>query len=452
MKKNQAAIGNPLRIGRAGIFAILVLLVALPGLASAGTVYVAPAGRDSNSGTMARPVQTIARAVELAVPGDTIYLRGGRYDVDHFIFINKPELTVVSYPGEYARVVGPVDDQRLIAIFVIVASHVSLLNMEIQGGAYYGVKVDVEHDLPAQGVAIRNCRIHDTGHDCIKTFDADGLVIEDCEIGPSGLLDPSNAEGIDSIGSVGVTIRRCYIHDSATNGLYLKGGARDGLIESCRIERTHGFSGILLGQDTDSGFMRDGAKYEAINCTARNNIVAHTGAAGLGTYSGFNVRFENNTLYDVASQIQAGFWVVTNTRHVPAEHVSFVNNIVVIQSGRPFTFVKDLGGQLIAESNIYYGPGGAYEFRHESSALVQRWSFADWKKGMNVDEHSAVANPLLDTGHLYRPLPGSPAIGRGVVLSGVTSDYAGSTRPAGAGCDIGAFQVSCARGVCPQGL
>ncbi|MGH9764221.1 MAG: right-handed parallel beta-helix repeat-containing protein, partial [Blastocatellia bacterium] len=259
-------------------------------------------------------------------------------------------------------------------------------------------------------------------------------------IGPSGVRDPSNAEGIDSIGSVGILIRGCYIHDSATNGIYLKGGARNGLIEGCRVERTHGYAGIILGQDTDLEFMRDGTKYEAIDCVARNNIVAHTGAAGLGTYSGLNIRFENNTLYDVAREIQAGFWVVTNSRGVPAEQVTFVNNIVVINSGRPFLFVKDLADKLVADGNVYYSPIGKYEFRREisSKSSADQWTFGTWRRSTGADNTSVTADPKVNASDLYRPLPDSPAMGHGVAVANA-KDFAGAPRPR-ARCTIGAWE------------
>ena len=41
--------------------------------------YVAVNGDDSNAGTLAAPLQTVQRAVDLAQPGDTIFIRGGTY-------------------------------------------------------------------------------------------------------------------------------------------------------------------------------------------------------------------------------------------------------------------------------------------------------------------------------------------------------------------------------------
>ncbi|HEU5470186.1 MAG TPA: carbohydrate-binding protein [Actinophytocola sp.] len=43
------------------------------------SLYVAPGGNDSNPGTLAAPLRTVQRAVDLAQPGYTINLRGGTY-------------------------------------------------------------------------------------------------------------------------------------------------------------------------------------------------------------------------------------------------------------------------------------------------------------------------------------------------------------------------------------
>ena len=42
-------------------------------------LYVATTGSDSNAGTVAAPVKSIQKAVDLATPGTTIYIRGGTY-------------------------------------------------------------------------------------------------------------------------------------------------------------------------------------------------------------------------------------------------------------------------------------------------------------------------------------------------------------------------------------
>ena len=408
------------------------------------TLYVSSSGREDNPGTISEPLTTPASAVAHASPGDTICLRAGVYNLNRCLLIEKRGLTLRSYMGETAHLKAPISGEKgLTCVIVIAASDVSLIGLEVEGGSYYGVKVDAEQGQSTSGVSIKRCRIHDTGRDCIKTFNADRLVIEDCDIGPSGMRDPSDAEGIDSIGSIGVIIRRCRIHDTATNGLYLKGGARDGIVEQCRVENVAGFAGIVLGEDTDAEFMRDGARYEAINCVARNNIISRTGAAGLATYSGYDIRFENNTLYRVGEKIQAAFWIVTNGRKVPAEHITIVNNISVMSSSRPFVFAQNMAGKLDCDWNIYFNSSGGQKFVKENTGASDQyheWGFAEWRRMMGADAHSSVADPLLNPGDSYRPMARSPAIERGAAVPGVETDYLGTPRPRRAVWDIGAIQ------------
>jgi hypothetical protein len=444
-KKFQVKLGLHLKIRThsfwvSSVFLFLLLSFAFDGEAYAKTIYVAKNGNDRNAGTLSQPLATPAKALDIANPGDTIYLREGRYVIEHFLWIDKANLTIASNPNEKAAIVGGIEenDKNPTSVIITAASNISILNLEIEGGSYYGIKVDIDKEPASRGVTIRNCYIHGSGRDCIKTFNADNLLIENCEIGPSGLRDPSNAEGIDSIGSIGVTIRNCYVHDAATTGIYLKGGARNGVIERNRVEHSRG-AGILLGQDTDLEYMRDKTIYECLDSVARNNIIADTQYAGIGTYSGSNVRFENNTIYEAAKQGQAGFYVVWNKREVPAQKVSFKNNIVVVNSHRPQVFLFNLSDQLVSEANLYFGNR---LFRRESKALgrVDDWTFPQWKQGMKVDVRSLFADPLLDEDNLFKPRTGSPAFDRGEALVEVKTDYAGVNRPQGTGYDIGAHE------------
>jgi ankyrin repeat protein len=67
--------------------------------------FVGADGDDSNFGTREHPLKTIYTAVMIARPGDTIYVRGGRYSLSHTVQIdksgrqNKP-ICLYAYPGE----------------------------------------------------------------------------------------------------------------------------------------------------------------------------------------------------------------------------------------------------------------------------------------------------------------------------------------------------------------
>lgn len=70
------------------IRSIALLLATLP-LVLATTIYVSPTGSDTSAGTLTAPLKSIQSAIDKAVPGDTIYLRGGTYSPSTNIQIKK---------------------------------------------------------------------------------------------------------------------------------------------------------------------------------------------------------------------------------------------------------------------------------------------------------------------------------------------------------------------------
>ncbi|MGP3918400.1 right-handed parallel beta-helix repeat-containing protein [Nonomuraea sp. 10N515B] len=74
-------------------------------------LYVATNGNDSNAGTLAQPLRTIQRAVDLAQPGHTILLRGGTYAPSTNIQLLKngtasAPITMTTYNGERVVIDG----------------------------------------------------------------------------------------------------------------------------------------------------------------------------------------------------------------------------------------------------------------------------------------------------------------------------------------------------------
>src|SRR5436189_5688611 len=57
------------------IFLLVLFTFALTEEISAKTIYVAKNGNDRNAGTLSQPLSTPAKAIDIASPGDIIYLR-----------------------------------------------------------------------------------------------------------------------------------------------------------------------------------------------------------------------------------------------------------------------------------------------------------------------------------------------------------------------------------------
>ena len=91
-------------------FFTLILLCAA-NFIGARTIYVSTTGSDSNPGTQASPYLNIQRAVDEAVPGDLIYLRGGTYMLTKRVKIQKAgtadaRISMFGYPGERVIIDG----------------------------------------------------------------------------------------------------------------------------------------------------------------------------------------------------------------------------------------------------------------------------------------------------------------------------------------------------------
>jgi hypothetical protein len=94
-----------------GAALVTVLGPASGAAAAPTTLIVATNGNDSAPGTLAQPLRTIQRAVDLAKPGDTIAVRGGRYALTDNITVTtsgtaSQPITLGTYQGERVIVDG----------------------------------------------------------------------------------------------------------------------------------------------------------------------------------------------------------------------------------------------------------------------------------------------------------------------------------------------------------
>ncbi len=87
------------------VLAVMLVAGALAAPAAPATLYVAPTGSDSNTGSLTAPLATIQKAVGLVTAGGTISVRGGTYSLTTNVQITKSgtasaPITLTGYPGE----------------------------------------------------------------------------------------------------------------------------------------------------------------------------------------------------------------------------------------------------------------------------------------------------------------------------------------------------------------
>lgn len=185
--------------------------------AQACTKVASPGGADSAAGTAGAPYRTAARLAGSLSAGQTGCLRAGTYTSDDEVVIDRPGVTLTSYPGERARLVT-----RLWVSSSGAGSTVS--NLDLDGTN--------SRDLPsptinASGVTFRNNDV--TNNHTAICFSVggdwgrgDNALIENNRIHHCGLMPAKNHDhGIYIEASSGSTIRGNWIFDNADRGIQL---------------------------------------------------------------------------------------------------------------------------------------------------------------------------------------------------------------------------------------
>lgn len=171
-------------------FGFLILLLNPLSLSQAADRYVSKTGSDNNLGTLASPWKTIGKAAGAAVAGDVINIRGNGGNYSERVTVNNRDGTAAlpiifqTYPGDPMVVLdltGTVPPAGVSAVFTITNSdYVTLRNLEIRNYKTSGTDAVQRGQIPVgiyivgngNGVAVRNCKVHDIWQSCANAFDA----------------------------------------------------------------------------------------------------------------------------------------------------------------------------------------------------------------------------------------------------------------------------------------
>lgn len=468
--------------------------VALAAPLAAKEWIVATDGDDAKGdGSSARPFRSVGRVLDTSIgvvsDGDTVTLRTGTYS-ECDVRLRK-QLTLRGQPGERAHIhCDPATHDSVVVQIDPSASGSRVSGLELSGAAYYGIKLESywsrgnPSERGASGIVLEDLRIHDTGRDGIKlTPHCDDVVIRRSEIWNTGAIDPPgtpleqrNAEGIDNVGGHRLRVEDNFLHDIATTGLYVKGGATGAIVQRNRIENT-GSGGILIGFHTDEEFF-DAANpdyHESIDAVVRNNLVRGTDYAGIGLYSAKNTLVANNTIVNAARRGHAAIFFGIPTAdgfpkpRQPSIGARVRNNLVVESAGDCVAIRWQAGGEArgvrarVAEfverhvaavgSGIaalqgnpdfdYNAYDAACRFRDERppQPVAGAVDFAAWREREHAEAHGISAVLRVDAdGRLPAD---SPARASGLALEAVRDDLQGRARSARP--DIGAMQSAAAK-------
>ena len=315
------------RFGFLGAVAILALQVLFATSLATATVWHAATGgngSDANPGTAERPVGTVAKAVSLVKPGDTVLFSPGTYPCSQITVPDgHPDLRILLRREGKGKVIFTNNGSGNI---LVLGSYNTVDGIEFEMVSEHprgaGIKV-----LRKEHVIIRNCRFF-ACQIGVSTRSAHYLSITNCEMAYSGAYGIHlGGSGQDVPGHLDLTdenlyveVRNCYLHDAGWNtegtegyGFTANGAAEYVVVENCQI-------------DNNSG---DGILYEdwTVHSTARYNVIRGTGIAAIWIDNASMAIFDSNYL----EGNNVGVWLSgeESSNRFLDDFISIRNNIIV---------------------------------------------------------------------------------------------------------------------------
>ena len=410
--------------------------------ATGNIYYVAKTGSDTNNGSLSHPWLTINHAAATAMAGDTVEVETGTYNEYVFDCYNTGTaanpITFENYPGESPVIDGtglsnPGGDYGLLYIAGGV-SYINWIGFTIQNSqSYQGIYV-----LNSSYINLTNMVIHDTKASGIKLQGSGGYItINNCQ------LYNCNTGNVDETLSImpmsNVVVENCYLHNNPYDGISIKNGCSNVTIHNNEIT-TNGSTGIYVDcQGTtqnniqiydneihDLGSTQDGIELASevsagtlTNCNIYNNLFYNiTGYAIHCTPYDFDktISIINNTIYNCTIGISFDD---------PSQYqINCVVRNNIIYSNITNAMLNYAGGitGITTDHNLFYNTTGTYNV----TTLGTNYIEAD---PLFV---SPTTNFALQTA--------SPAIDSGSSVGAPSTDYIGTSRPQGAGYDIGAYE------------
>lgn len=438
--------------------------------------YVSPSGLDTNPCTLALPCKTFQKVTGLVVAGDTVYLRGGTYT--QRLMITKSGvagafITFQAYPGEtpvidgntftatssggmidirnsgYIRIDGiSVINAPQAAILANTANHIQIVNNKTNAakassgiGVWWSDQVLVSNNKVANSHVLS---IADGGHEeSISIAGTTNFEVSYNEIYRDSAYPAQFGDlAIDcKDGSRFGTVHHNYIHDylsdTGAGGIYVD--AWEHLTGNIDIYSNY-LKNSSVGIDISS---ERGGTTE--NVRIFNNVIYNMNASGITITQrpppydyGIrrNIEIYNNTIYKVRFNGGAGIYITAKdiSNIVVRNNVVYMNNYngsITAASSALLPYIK-------ANNNLVYGP------KYCSQAYPNCVEISNNPAGYPDIYGNVTADPMfinLTTPDLHLQST-SPAINFGVLVSWITTDFDGKTRPQGSAFDAGAYEYS----------
>ena len=333
-------------------FLATVLLFTVNGNAQAGEVHV------ENS-------LELERAIGKLRPGITLLLEPGIYSGGIYLRDVKgtEELSILIRGAD--RENPPLFSGGRQALHLAECSYLTLRHIKVEGFPTNGINIDdgSSYETPAHHIILDDVTILETGpkgnHDALKMSGVDHFVVRKCRFEGWG------GSGIDMVGCHHGIVEDCTFTGrpgfSQSNGVQLKGGTEDVLVQCCFFNNT-GQRSINLGGSTGLQFFRPKVR----DCEARNITVAGNrfvgGMAPVAWVTSDGGHVQHNTIVLPEKWILRILQENRDARFKPCHDGVFERNLIIFDSNIR-TFVN-------------VGPGTSAEtftFEHNACAAVDRY-------------------------------------------------------------------------------
>ena len=221
------------------------------------------------------------------------------------------------------------------AIHMADCSHVTLAHIKVQGYPANGINIDDggTFQTPSHHIVLNNITILNTGpkgnRDALKMSGVDEFVVKNCRFEGWG------GSGIDLVGCHSGKITNCTFVGkegySQSNGIQLKGGTSNIIVEKC-LFRNAGHRSINLGGSTGLRFFRPKVDdYEATDITvAGNKFIGSMSPIAWVTARGGHVH--HNTIIFPEKWILRILQETKDTKFKPCHDGIFENNLIIYDS------------------------------------------------------------------------------------------------------------------------
>lgn len=260
---------------------LLVFIFLNSFLLSAKEFYVAPQGNDANIGTLAKPLETIKRAQELAVSGDVVYIRGGHYTMREeqiaqkkgiWAYVTKLDKSGISYLAYKNEI--PVFDYKNIKPkdCRVIAFMVQGDKIHIKGVEVVGVQVTIQKHTQSECFEVRGSnntleqlKMHDNMAIGVYMLSGSNNLILNCDaynnwdsVSEGGKGGNTDGFGCHlQKGSINNVLRGCRAWFNSDDGFDLISNAEPVVIENCWAFY-NGYSAGFVGRADGNGFKAGG--------------------------------------------------------------------------------------------------------------------------------------------------------------------------------------------------